>query len=173
MISLDPVTGTDGTVDVPRLRRAFGCFPSGVTSVCALRDGRPVGIAASSFTTVSTSPPLVSLCVQLSSTTWPLLADRPRLGLSVLGSTHGHTCRQLASKTGDRFAGVDWTSTVEGAVFLNGAAAWLDCTFHQIVRAGDHDLVLLEVKSLKVHDGVTPLIFHASAFHRLSKTTAA
>ncbi|GAA4709538.1 hypothetical protein GCM10023215_58940 [Pseudonocardia yuanmonensis] len=29
-------------------RRAYGTFPGGVTTVCALRDGAPVGIAASS-----------------------------------------------------------------------------------------------------------------------------
>jgi flavin reductase (DIM6/NTAB) family NADH-FMN oxidoreductase RutF len=169
MITLDPVHGADGMPDAAMLRRAYGCFPSGVTSVCALRDGVPVGIAASSFTSVSMSPPLVSLCVQLSSSTWPLLADRPRLGLSVLGSTHDHACRQIASKTGDRFAGVDWTASEEGAVFLRGATAWLDCTVHETVRAGDHDLVLLRVESLKIHDGVAPLVFHDSAFHRLAR----
>lgn len=173
MTFLDPVTSTDGTVDVHRLRTTYGCFPTGVTSVCALRDGAPVGIVASSFAAASTSPPLVSLCVQLSSTTWPLLADRPRLGLSVVGSTHAHVCQQIAAKTGDRFAGVDWTSTSEGAVFLHGATAWLDCTVDQIVRAGDHDLVLLRVQRHKIHEGVAPLIYHASAFHQLRDPTAA
>jgi hypothetical protein len=74
MIDLQPVT-SDG-----HLREAFGCFPSGVTAVCALVDGTPRGMAASSFTSVSLTPPLVSLCVQRTSSTWPLLSDRPRLG---------------------------------------------------------------------------------------------
>ena len=51
----------DLTNDV--LRHAFGMFPSGVTAVCALADGAPVGLAASSFTSVSLEPPLVSFSV--------------------------------------------------------------------------------------------------------------
>jgi flavin reductase (DIM6/NTAB) family NADH-FMN oxidoreductase RutF len=54
MIEIDPTA-----VDPARLRQAYGCFPSGVTAVCALLDGLPVGLAASSFTSVSVHPPLV------------------------------------------------------------------------------------------------------------------
>ena len=46
-------------LDDSTLRRVFGCFPSGVIAVCASIDGEPVGMAASSFTTVSVAPPLV------------------------------------------------------------------------------------------------------------------
>ena len=35
-------------VDEGELRRVFGCFPSGVIAVCAIVDGEPVGMAASS-----------------------------------------------------------------------------------------------------------------------------
>jgi flavin reductase (DIM6/NTAB) family NADH-FMN oxidoreductase RutF len=154
------------------LRRAYGAFPSGVTAVCALRDGAPVGIAASSFVSVSMDPALVSVCVQHTSTTWPLLADRPRLGLSVLGSTHDRACRQIASKTGDRFAGIGFTATDDGAVLLHDAAAWLDCSLHEIVAAGDHDLVLLRVEALQTHDEIAPLVFHGSRFHALSALAA-
>lgn len=112
-------------------------------------------------------PPLVSVCVQHTSTTWPLLADRPRIGLSVLGYTHERVCRQIASKTGDRFAGVGHTTTDEGAVLLHDAAAWLDCTVHEVVTAGDHDLALLKVEALQTHDDVLPLVFHGGRFHGL------
>lgn len=154
------------------LRRAYGTFPSGVVAVCAVRDGVPIGIAASSFVPVSMDPPLVSICVQHTSTTWPRLADLPRLGLSVLGATHGEACRQLASKTGDRFAGIAHTRTDEGALLLHGAAAWLDCSVHATVAAGDHDLVLLRVEALQTHDAVRPLVFHGSRFHGLSTLVA-
>ncbi|MGW0817237.1 flavin reductase family protein [Streptomyces viridiviolaceus] len=154
--------------DPAALRTAYGTFPSGVTALCALRDGTPVGFAASSFVPVSLDPPLVSVCVQHTSTTWPLLADRPRLGLSVLGADQGDACRRLAAKTGDRFAGLGLHTTDEGAVLLEGAAAWLDCSIHDTFTAGDHDMVLLRVEALQVHAGAEPLVFHASAFRSLT-----
>src|ERR1700676_3719190 len=113
MAKIEPVA------DSTQLRRAFGCFPSGVTAICALVDGRPVGMAASSFTSVSVSPPLVSVCMQHSSTTWPRLRDRPRLGLSILAEGQDGACRQLASKTGDRFAGTQWTASPNGSVYVH------------------------------------------------------
>ncbi|GAA1854147.1 flavin reductase family protein [Pseudonocardia ailaonensis] len=158
--------------DSHALRQAYGTFPSGVTAVCALRDGVPVGIAASSFVSVSMDPPLVSVCVQHTSTTWPQLADLPRLGLSVLGSTHDTACRQIASRTGDRFAGIAYTATEEGAVLLHDAAAWLDCSIFRVVPAGDHDLVLLRVEALQTHAEVAPLVFHGSRFHGLAALAA-
>jgi flavin reductase (DIM6/NTAB) family NADH-FMN oxidoreductase RutF len=64
------------------LRQAFGCFPSGVLALSGVRaDGTPVGMAVSAFVPVSLDPPLVQVCIQRSSTTWPLLRELPRLGL--------------------------------------------------------------------------------------------
>ena len=60
-----------------RLRQAFGIFPTGVVAVAAEVDGQLVGLAASSFTSVSLDPPLVSFSVARSSKTWPDLR-RPR-----------------------------------------------------------------------------------------------
>lgn len=163
---------TPHTADTDLLRRAYGTFPSGVIAVCGLRDGGPVGIAASSFVPVSMAPPLVSVCVQHTSTTWPRLAECPRLGLSVLGSSQRGVCRQIAAKTGDRFADVAFAATGEGAVLLHGAAAWLDCSIHDTVTAGDHDLILLRVEALRIHEDVRPLVFHRSGFHALAEPAA-
>jgi flavin reductase (DIM6/NTAB) family NADH-FMN oxidoreductase RutF len=146
------------------LRRAYGMFPSGVTAVCALREGVPVGMAASSFTSVSIEPALVSVCMAVTSTTWPTLRLRPALGISVLGASHGTVARSLSAKTGDRFADVDWEANKDGAVFVHGATLWLDCSIRDEIRAGDHDIVVFEIRALESYPDVDPMIFHASKF---------
>jgi flavin reductase (DIM6/NTAB) family NADH-FMN oxidoreductase RutF len=163
MITLENLV-SDPTV----LRRAYGCFPSGVTAVCAVLDGVPVGMAASSFTSVSLSPPLVSLCVQDSSRTWPKLRDCPRLGVSVLAADHDVACVSLSRKEGDRFAGVEWEPTQQGAVFVHGATAWLECSVDAEIPAGDHAIALLRIHGLRAEPEATPLIFHASRFRTLA-----
>jgi hypothetical protein len=52
------VTGflTNQDLDPARLRKAFGVFPTGVVAVAAEVDGRLLGLAASSFTSVSLDP---------------------------------------------------------------------------------------------------------------------
>ena len=77
------------------LREAFGHFPSGVIAIAAEIDGVREGLAASTFVPVSLDPPLVSFCVQNTSTTWPKLKDLPMLGISVLGEAHDEAARKI------------------------------------------------------------------------------
>ncbi|EMY34607.1 flavin reductase-like domain protein [Arthrobacter crystallopoietes BAB-32] len=153
------------------LRKAFGRFPSGIAALCAIVDGAPQGIVASSFTVgVSMDPPLVMFAVQNTSRTWPIVRTAERIGVSVLGTGHDGVCRQIASKTGDRFAGLELHSTDGGALFLEEAALWLDCSVENEVPAGDHHVVLLRVHALTTHDEAhEPLVFHGSAFRRLEQ----
>ena len=53
-------------IDARTLRDAFGAFPSGVVAVAASVRGQLAGIAASSFTSVSVDPPLVSFSISTS-----------------------------------------------------------------------------------------------------------
>lgn len=162
------ITFDSMTVDSGLLRRAFGCFPSGVTAVCAMVDDGPVGMAASSFTSVSVAPPLVSVCFQSSSYTWQRLRERPRLGISVLAQSQDVICMNLARNVPDRFAEVSWDRSPEGAVFVRGATAWLECSLHSQVPAGDHAMAVLEIHGLQANPGVAPLVFHGSQFRRLA-----
>ncbi|UIX29186.1 flavin reductase family protein [Streptomyces sp. GQFP] len=161
------VERTDMLFDQAVLRRAFGCFPSGVTAVCGMLDGVPQGMAASSFTSVSLAPPLVSVCVAHTSTTWPTLAALPRIGVSVLAEGHTGEVSALASKKGDRFADVSWEAAESGAVFVHGSTLWLECEVHDQLPAGDHDVVLLRICSLQANPDVAPMVFHNSGFRRL------
>lgn len=153
------------------LRPAYGCFPSGVTAICARVDGKPVGIVASSFTSVSLEPALVSVNMQHSSTTWPALRQRSRLGVSVLAEDQEEICTRLASKTGDRFAGTSTSTGHNDALFINGATLWLDCSVYAEVPAGDHDVVLLAVHGLWSDVTAAPLVFHGGRFRRLAAQT--
>lgn len=160
-------SGADA-IDGAALREAFGTFPSGVTALCAEVDGLPVGMAASSFTAVSLIPPLVSICVQLTSSTWPRLRSAGHVGLSVLARSHEATCRALADKHGDRFAGVDTCSSPTGAIFVEGAPLWMECTLENEFPAGDHFIALFRVARLRADHSAEPLIFHRSSYRELA-----
>lgn len=158
---------TDLQPDV--LRNAFAQHPSGIAALCTIVDGKPQGIVASSFTVgVSMDPPLVMFAVQNTSRTWPVVRASQRIGVSILGESHDGVCRQIASKSGDRFAGLRLDSTDDGALFLHEAALWLDCSVEQEIPAGDHHVVLLRVHGHATHEGANaPLVFHGSSFRTL------
>jgi flavin reductase (DIM6/NTAB) family NADH-FMN oxidoreductase RutF len=144
------------------LREAFGHFPSGVVAIAAEVNGTREGLAASTFVPVSLDPPLVSFCVQNTSTTWPKLK-----GISVLGEAHDDAARALAAKTGDRFAGLETVSSTTGAVFIKGTGLWLESAIEQMIPAGDHTIVVLRVNEVTVDAEVAPIVFHRSGFRRL------
>ena len=150
------------------LRRALACFPSGVTAICALESGAPIGMVASTFTPVSLEPSLVSVCVQDTSKTWPRLRVQRRLGVSVLAEEQDVICRSLASKDRERFEGVDWTADGDGGVYIHGASLWLDCSIHAELPGGDHTIVLLQIHGLQADSDRDPLVFHGSRFRRLA-----
>lgn len=155
---------TNQDLDPVRLRSAFGNFPSGVVVVAAEVDGAPVGLAASSFTSVSLDPPLVSINLAAKSKTWPDLRRALRLGVTVLAAHHGPLCRQLAGPVEQRFTGVEYSVSPEGSVFIDDGMATFDTTIHREVEAGDHILVLLELHAVEHRSDGGPLLFHRSEF---------
>lgn len=163
----DSRTGSAVTDDAS-LRAVFGCFPTGVTAVCSVVDDRPVGMAVSSFTSVSLAPPLVSACLATTSTTWRALRTVKRLGVSILAAHHGTVCRQLAGNDpSDRFAGVSWTPAASGAIRIRAASAWFECELEREISVGDHILAILRIVSHLADPAVEPLVFHRSGFRKL------
>lgn len=154
--------------DQRTLRDAYGRFPTGVVAICATVEGERVGMAVSAFVPVSLDPPLLAVCIQAASNTWPLLRRAGMLGVSILGcSQHAHA-RQLSAKEGDRFRELDVEEYPSGAVLLGGAQLWFECSVQNSSPAGDHEMVLLRIHSVQSHDNVgEPMIFHSSRFREL------
>ncbi len=160
---------TNQDLDRDRLREVFGIFPSGVVAVAASVDGVPVGLAASSFTSVSLDPPLVSFSIANGSKTWPALRRAAHLGITILADHHSTAARQLAGAVGQRFNGLSLTATAEGAVTLDDGLAQFDTTIYREVLAGDHTIVLLRLHAISRAGlaDLSPLVFHRSRFGRL------
>lgn len=160
--------------DPMALRTTFALFPSGVAALSAVVDGEPVVLVASSFQVgISMDPPLVLFAVQHTSSSWPKLRTNDRIGVSVLGEAHDLAARQLASKAGDRFAGLETTTLDSGAHFLHGAPVWIEASIHSEVPAGDHDVVLLQVHAMGTAPDTEPLVWHSSGFRTLTPRAVA
>lgn len=164
---------TNQDLDPDRLRTAFGIFPTGVVVVAAEVDGEMTGLTASSFTSVSLDPPLVSVSVANLSKTWPCLRRAGHLGVTVLADHHETVARQLAGPVESRFDGLEVALSDFGAVTLVDGLAQFDTTIYREVEAGDHTIVLLELHAVEQAEASSPLVFHRSAFRRLQQPTLA
>lgn len=159
--------------DPRAVRDAFAQFPSGVAVLAADIDGEKHALVASSFMVgVSLEPCLVAVAVQKASVTWEQISKAGRLGVSIFGKGQGGLTRQLAHKDrAARFEQVAIEVSDGGAVFIDNAALWLDCSISAVSEAGDHWMVLLEAHRLGAGEN-EPLVWHGSTFRELASPPA-
>ncbi|WP_431898584.1 flavin reductase family protein [Nonomuraea sp. bgisy101] len=167
-IASTSVGGPNGAAK--HFRSVLSRFATGVVAITALdpESGRPSGLAANSFTSVSLDPPLVAFCVAHTSTSWPRLRAARTLTVNVLAEHQQPVCAQLATKGGDKFAGLSWTRSPGGNPLLEGALAWLECSVEAEHPAGDHVIVVARVHQLDTHADGGPLLFFRGGYGRFA-----
>ena len=156
----------------PHFRQALSRFATGVTVVTTLAPGATpghadshnfVGITASSFNSVSLTPPLVLWSLGLHAASLPLFHAGTHYVINVLAADQLALCQRFAYGKGDRFAGVDYTLGQAGLPILGGALAWFECHNRSRYEEGDHVIFVGEVERCGFVDG-EPLVFQAGQF---------
>ncbi|NUS42748.1 MAG: flavin reductase [Mycobacteriaceae bacterium] len=152
---------------VPGFKSVLGRFATGVAVITACHDGAPVGFTCQSFSALSLDPPAVCFCPARSSTSWPRLRAAGRFCVNILAHDQQELCRQLARSGTDKFAGVQWTPSANGAPRLEGAVATIDCELDRELDGGDHTIVIARVTALSEHSDAAPLLYYRAAFAQL------
>ena len=149
-------------------RTALRSFAAGVTVVTTRdRDGHPSGLTASAFTSVSLDPPLVLVCVDHKSQTFPALRDRSRFAINVLRDDQEGVSRRFASTRLDKFDGVAYTLSALGLPLLPDALARIECSKVSAYVEGDHTIFVGRVERASAGDGA-PLLFYCGRYARLA-----
>lgn len=165
-VSAEPVTPVDPDTFRALLRRQA----ASVAVVTAAGDP-PVGFTATSFTSVSLRPPLVSFCLARSSSSWPTIAGAEHVAVHLLGEDQRDVARTFATSGIDRFAAHSrWQYGPYGVPLLDEPVAWLLCRVTQRVLAGDHTIVLAEPLTGRHGEGA-PLLYHMGRYAALQAAT--
>ncbi|MGH6955001.1 MAG: flavin reductase [Alphaproteobacteria bacterium] len=148
---------TAKAIDVTELRKALGCFVTGVTIVTTIDGhGRPRGFTANSFTSVSLEPPLVLVCIAHSAGSLTAFSEAGHFAVNILAQVQREVSRAFASPRPDKFETVAWRPGRAGSPLIAGTVAWLECAARQRIEAGDHVIIIGEVVDLG-HSTLTPL----------------
>ncbi|CAM2144850.1 MULTISPECIES: flavin reductase family protein [Paraburkholderia] len=157
--------------DAAAFRRALGQFATGVTVITTQApDGSLIGITASSFNSVSLTPPLVLWSLATRSASMPVFRSNSHYVVNVLAASQLDLCKRFATVKGDRFEGVSHAAGDTGMPVLDGAIAWFECHNRSRYDEGDHVIFVGEVERCGVRedlDADSPLVFHGGGFHRL------
>ena len=135
-------------------RHALGTFLTGVTVVTTTdSQGRPRGITANSFTSVSLEPPLVLVCIARSAESHDAFAGGDGFSVNILSDGQQSMSQLFASKSPDKFETVRWHPGDNGAPVLDDCLAWFDCRRYRQTDAGDHTILIGEVTRFEVKAG--------------------
>lgn len=154
-------------------RQVLGQYPTGVCAVTTIEaDGSPNGFVVGSFTSVSLDPPLVAFFPDKGSTSWPKIETARKFCVNILSDSQEDLCRKFAAKGVDRFEGVEWRAApVTGSPIIAGVVAWIDCDLGEVTEAGDHYIVLGEVRDLDIEESSLPLLFFQGGYGRFAPLT--
>jgi flavin reductase (DIM6/NTAB) family NADH-FMN oxidoreductase RutF len=157
--------------DAAAFRHALGQFATGVTVITTRApSGALIGITASSFNTVSLTPPLVLWSLATRSASMPVFRSNSHYVVNVLAASQIDLCKRFATVKGDRFEGVSHAAGDSGMPVLDGALAWFECHNRSRYEEGDHVIFVGEVERCGVRDAsaeAAPLVFQNGGFHTL------
>ncbi|WP_129310944.1 flavin reductase family protein [Streptomyces sp. L2] len=150
------------------LRATFRRHAAGVAVITARGAAGPVGFTATSVTSVSADPPMISFGIGTGASSWPAVAGTDHVGVHILGEHQSELAATFARSGADRFgAPTAWREGPEGVPVLDGVQAWLVCRITARVPAGDHRIVLAEVVLGDAGGDGRPLLYHQGRFNGL------
>jgi flavin reductase (DIM6/NTAB) family NADH-FMN oxidoreductase RutF len=154
--------------DARTLRDAMGCFATGITILTACdEDGRPIGLTANSFTSLSLDPPLLLVCVANNARTASVLRNVACFGVNVLQIGQQPSSNQFANFRGDRFADMAWSHGETGVPLLNGSLVSFECSRDAVHEGGDHFILVGEVVRAQFDPRRDPLLYFRGKYRRL------
>ena len=153
------------TFDQRELRNVLGAFVTGVTIITTVDgDGKPRGVTANSFSSVSLDPPLVLWSQALTSSSYPVFRDATRFVVNILAEEQVELSRRFSSsKIVDKFEGVSHRRGLGNIPILDGCSAFLECKAFAAYPGGDHVVYLGEVENFE-RSARKPLAFHGGRY---------
>jgi 3-hydroxy-9,10-secoandrosta-1,3,5(10)-triene-9,17-dione monooxygenase reductase component len=155
--------------DTRSFRQCLGKFATGVTVVtCCDKDGKPCGITANSFSSVSLDPPLVLWNIAKVSSSLDAYLGAEHFAINVLSAKQQDVSAHFARSDHTLFNGIEYSMSKDGVPILPDTVAAFECRTHEIHDCGDHFIIVGEVTAY-TSTGMDPLVFYGGRYRLLDE----
>ena len=157
-------------IDQRELRDAFGRFATGVTIVTVSHEGKPAGMTANSFSSVSLDPPLVLWSLAKSADCFVQFESSDHFAVNILSDTQSAVSTRFATKDIDKWLETEYTTGATGSPVLAGSIATFECKVYARHPGGDHVIYVGEVLEVVVRNEASPLGFYRGRYSNVTHT---
>ena len=124
-------------------------------------------MTVSSFTSVSLHPPLILVCIDKKATFLDAIEPGLPFIVNVLSDEQQHLAKRFADHSNEqRFAELTWTPGWLEIPVIEDASATFECAVRQIVDAGDHVVLISDVRGVSKL-AKRPLVWCERRYHCL------
>ncbi|MFC4905543.1 flavin reductase family protein [Kocuria oceani] len=161
---------TATTPDTTLFREAFRDHPAGLAVITATGADGPVGLTASSVSSVSADPPALMFSLS-GATTAPVLAAADTVVVHLMDSEQIDVVHAFATPGADRFTEeTDWVILPTGEPLLLNTVWALRCAVTDRVAVGASQVLIATVLDIRsAASAGDPLVYHDRTFHRLGQ----
>ena len=134
-------------------RQVMGHFATGVTVVTTRSQETLAGLTVNAFCSVSLDPPLILICVDLSSTTRPVIRESGVFAVNMLTDKQEYLSRCFATSSAERYEGfchARYHVAATGAPIIDDTLAFIDARVVAEYPGGDHVIFLGQVAAMGV-----------------------
>ncbi len=154
-------------IESRELRNVMGHFATGVTIITTKDvNGKPFGLTANAFSSLSLDPPLLLICVDKKVDCYAYFEESKVFGVNFLSEGQDHLSTRFATKGIEKFEGVSYTLGELGVALLDGALAHIECQLASAYEGGDHTVYLGEIVRVIVFEE-RPLLFYRGKYYKL------
>ena len=117
------------------------------------------------FSSVSLDPPTVMVAVQRTSSTHDCLYRATHLAINILSADQLDVVGVFATKSDDKFAGLDWEPGPFGSPLIQRSAAQMEVEIRERLQASTHTLFVCRVLHATASDR-DPMVYSAGGSRR-------
>lgn len=157
-------------IEPNNLRKALGCFATGVTVVTGTgANGEKLGVTASSFNSVSLDPPLVLFSLNRRAYSMPHFLDSGHFAVNVLREGQEDLSTRFATPLADKWEGIEFEIWDFGCPILSDALANFECRTRYTYDGGDHVIFVGAVERMRADLDGHPLVFFGGRYQTLRR----
>ena len=146
------------------LKNALGRFATGIAvASCRSESGAITALTINSFTSVSLEPALVLWCLENRASSYSAFMAAESYGVSILRADQREASQRFAHFIPGGPREDEFETMTTGAPILKQRLAGFDCRIVARHEAGDHVILVGEVKQFDSAEG-DPLIYYASNY---------